>query len=39
VTRKRERQDWTAGIPDALLRPEFPGSKRAGAGERSAAEQ
>jgi len=39
VPREREWQADTAGIPEALLGPEFPGRKRAGAGERGATQQ
>jgi hypothetical protein len=34
-----QRQADAAGIPEALLGPEFPDRERAGAGERTGAEQ
>jgi hypothetical protein len=37
VPGKLPRQAGTAGIPESLLGPEFPGRERAGAGERGAA--
>jgi len=37
MPRDRRWQADAAGIPDALLRPITPGSKRCGAGERGAA--
>jgi len=39
VPRQMQRQADAAGIPEALLGPEFPGSERACAGERSTAEK
>jgi len=35
----RQGQTDAAGIPEALFGPELPGCKRAGAGERGAAQQ
>jgi len=39
VAREAQRQADAAGIPEAALRPEAPGGKRTGAGERAATQQ